>query len=589
MQHKKLNEPTAKQSQMIQDAVALHQSGQLDAAEIQYKKLLKLLPSNTGLLSNLGIMALQKGLFEDAVRILGRSLQIHPKQPSALNNYGIALQDLKRWDEALVSYDSAIALKPDFSDAYYNRGLILQELNRLDEALANYDKAIILKPNYVVAYYNRGNVLKDLNRLDEALGSYESAIAFKLDHANAYSNRGNVLKDLNRLDEALLSYKRAMVINPDIDYILGFTLYTKMQLCIWDERPKHLNNLIYKINNDEKVEEPFPMLAFIDDPELHRKTAKIFANKKYHVSHLLPKIQRYPQHEKIRVGYFSADFRNHPVAMLTAELYETHDRNHFEIYAFSLGPDTQDDMNLRIKAGVDHFYDVRTLLDKDITMLARNVEIDIAVDLGGYTTGARPGIFAMQVAPIQVSYLGYPSTMAVVYIDYLIADRTLIPDHQQQHYSEKIVYLPNSYMVNDTKNKRSTRVFTRAEAGLPNNGFVFCCFNNHFKITPTVFMSWMRILLQVEGSVLWLPEGNHMAVANLKKEAVKMGVNEHRLVFAPRLASMDDHFKRIQLADLFIDTLPYNAHTTASDALRMGLPVLTCIGQSFASRVAASL
>jgi predicted O-linked N-acetylglucosamine transferase (SPINDLY family) len=589
MQHKKLNEPTAKQSQMIQDAVALHQAGQLDAAEAQYKKLLKLLPSNTGLLSNLGIIALQKGLFEDAVRILGRSLQIHPKQPSALNNYGIALQDLKRWDEALVSYDRAIALKPDFSDAYYNRGLTLQELNRLDEALANYDKAIILKPNYVGAYYNRGNVLKDLNRLDEALGSYESAIAFKLDHANAYSNRGNVLKDLNRLDEALLSYKRAMVLNPDIDYILGFTLYTKMQLCIWDERPKHLNNLIYKINNDEKVEEPFPMLAFIDDPELHWKTAKIFANKKYPAKHVLPKIQPYPQHAKLRVGYFSADFRHHPVAMLTAELYEAHDRSHFEIYAFSLGPDTQDDMNLRIKAGVDHFYDVRTLSDKEVALLSTTLEIDIAVDLGGFTSGSRTGIFAMQVAPIQVNYLGYPGTMAAVYMDYVIADHTLIPDHQQLYYSEKIVYLPNSYMVNDTKNKRSVRVFTRKEAGLPTNGFVFCCFNNHFKITPTVFMSWMRILLDVEGSVLWLPEGNNTAVANLKKEAVKMGVNDDRLIFAPRLSAMEDHFKRIQLADLFIDTLPYNAHTTASDALRMGLPVLTCIGQSFASRVAASL
>jgi predicted O-linked N-acetylglucosamine transferase (SPINDLY family) len=275
--------------------------------------------------------------------------------------------------------------------------------------------------------------------------------------------------------------------------------------------------------------------------------------------------------------------------MLTAELYEGHDRSHFEIFAFSLGPDTQDDMNLRIKAGVDHFYDVRTLSDKEVALLSTTLEIDIAVDLGGFTSGSRTGIFAMQVAPIQVNYLGYPGTMAAVYMDYVIADHTLIPDHQQLYYSEKIVYLPNSYMVNDTKNKRSVRVFTRKEAGLPTNGFVFCCFNNHFKITPTVFMSWMRILLDVEGSVLWLPEGNNTAVANLKKEAVKMGVNDDRLIFAPRLSAMEDHFKRIQLADLFIDTLPYNAHTTASDALRMGLPVLTCIGQSFASRVAASL
>ncbi|MFI3223560.1 MAG: acetylglucosamine transferase, partial [Methylococcaceae bacterium] len=393
---------------------------------------------------------------------------------------------------------------------------------------------------------------------------------------------------LKRLDEALASYECALALKAEIDFILGASLHIKMQLCFWDNLSHGLNELTHKINQGEKVSMPFDMLTLIDDPELHRKTAEAYLKERCPQSHVLPKIEIYPQHTKIRIGYFSADFRIHPMTHLTAELYETHDRNHFEIYAFSLGPDTQDDMNLRIKAGVDHFYDVRTLSDKEVVLLSRTLEIDIAVDLGGFTLGSRTGIFAMQTAPIQVNYLGYPGTMAAVYIDYLIADHTLIPNEQQQYYSEKIVYIPNSYMVNLSKIEVAEPTLIRQELGLPDTGFVFCCFNNSFKITPTTFASWMRILNAVEGSVLWLYEGNNSTIKNLKNEALKLGINEERLIFA-KYMPIEEHLNRIQLADLFIDTLPYNAHTTASDALRMGLPVLTCIGQSFASRVAASL
>ena len=657
MQHKKPTGPTPKQSKMIQGAVALHQVGQLDAAEIQYKKLLKFLPSNTVLLSNLAMIALQKGKLEDAVRIIEKSLQINPNQPIALNSQGTALYHLNRLDEALASYDRAIALKPDYADAYYNHGLTLQNLKRLNEALASYDRAIALKPDDADAYYNRGNVLRwlklmdealasydravalkpdyaaahtnrgviltslrqfdealasydraialkpdyaaahtnrgviltSLRQFDEALASYDRAIALKPDYAEAHSNRGATLQDLKRVDEALASYDRAIALKPDIDFILGHSLHTKMHLCIWDDLANNLNELTHKINNGKKATAPFAMLGLLDDPELQRKAAEIYVNEKYPASHVLPKINRYLQHSKIRVGYFSADFRSHPVASLTAELYETHDRNHFEIHAFSFGPDTHDELNLRIKAGVDHFHEVRIMSEKEVAILSRNLEIDIAVDLGGFTTGCRTDIFAMRAAPIQVNYLGYPSTMTANYMDYLAADRTIIPEEKQQYYSEKIVYLPNSFMVNDTKNKISKRIFTRAETGLPVNAFVFCCFNNHYKITPQTFIGWMRILLEVDGSVLWLPEGNSIAVHSLKKEAKKQGIDENRLIFAPRTPLMEDHLNRLQLADLFLDTLPYNAHATTSDALRMGLPVLTCIGHSFTSRVAASL
>jgi predicted O-linked N-acetylglucosamine transferase (SPINDLY family) len=272
-----------------------------------------------------------------------------------------------------------------------------------------------------------------------------------------------------------------------------------MHLGIWDDLAYRLNELTHKIYNHEKVAVPFPVLALIDDPEIQKKTAEIFVNEKCPASHVLPKIQRHLQHAKLRIGYFSADFRIHPMTHLTAELYETHDRNQFEIYAFYFGPDTKDIMNLRIKAGVDHFLDVRTLSDNDIIMLARNFEIDIAVDLSGYTAGSRTGIFAERSAPIQINYLGYPGTMGADYIDYLIADRTLIPEDKKLHYSEKIVYLPNSYMVNLSKITITETALRRQELGLPDAGFVFCCFNNNYKITPTTFASWMRMLTAVKG------------------------------------------------------------------------------------------
>ena len=361
MQHKKLKGPIPKQSQMIQDAMALHQAGQWGAAEAQYRTLLKLLPSNAGLLSNLGVLLLQKGQLEDGVKMLVRSVHINPNQPSALNNCGVALQGLNRLDEALVSFDCAIALNPDDADVYSNRGNILQELNRLDEALVSYEHAIALNSNCAEVYSNYGHVLNGLKRLDEAMESHDRAIALNPDYAGAHSNRGNVLKDLKRLDEAVGSYDRALALKPDIDFILGTSLHTKMQFCLWDDLPHLLNELTHKINNDEKVVMPLSLLALLDDPALHRKTTGIYVNEKCPQNHVLPKIDRYPRHAKIKIGYFSADFRDHPVAMLTAELYETHDRNQFEIYAFSFGRDTKDDMNLRIKAGVDHFHEAHYL------------------------------------------------------------------------------------------------------------------------------------------------------------------------------------------------------------------------------------
>jgi len=554
MKHKKKTGSTSEQRKMFQEALVLHRSGQLDLAETKYKKLLNFLHNNIDLLTNLGTIALQKGRLEEGVKIINRSLLINPNQSTAHNNCGNALKELKRFDEALASYDRAIELKLNDAEVYSNRGLTLQELKKTDEALASYDRAISLKPDYADAYFNRGITLHKLNRLDKALASFNRAIELKL----------------------------------DIDFLLSYSLYTKMQLCIWDDLSQRLNELTKKIINNEKAALPFSMLVLVDEPEIQKKTNEIYVKKECPTINVLPKIKRYPKHSKIRIGYFSADFHNHATMHLMAELFECHDKKKFELIAFSFGPDKKDEWRQRVLLSFDQFVDVRLKSDQEISLLARKMEIDIAIDLKGFTRDSRPNIFAEGSAPIQVSYLGYPCTMAADYIDYLIADSILIPEEKQQHYSEKIVYMPNSYQVNVSKRNISETSLMRHEFGLPNTGFVFCCFNNNYKITPTIFAGWMRILKAVENSVLWLIESNKVASKNLKKEAKKFGINEDRLVFAT-YTTVEEHLNRIKLADLFIDTLPCNAHTTTSDALRMGLPVLTCIGNSFASRVAASL
>jgi predicted O-linked N-acetylglucosamine transferase (SPINDLY family) len=345
--------------------------------------------------------------------------------------------------------------------------------------------------------------------------------------------------------------------------------------------------LLSKIVRNEKAIPPFAALAIFDLPHIHKLAADVWIKSK------LPSLDinyypKYTRHKKIILGYYSADFHNHATSILMAEFFELHDRDKFEIIAFSFGPDKQDDMRQRVARAFDHFIDVRIKSDKDIAFLSRDMRIDIAIDLKGFTLGSRPNIFAYRCAPVQVNYLGYPGTMSSDYIDYLIADKTLIPVESQKHYSEKIIYLPNTYQVNDSKRKISDKLFTRKDFGLPESGFVFCCFNNSYKITPQVFGSWMRILNAVHGSVLWLLEVDSKFVQNLQKEADSRGVNANRLIFAKRMP-LPEHLARHKLADLFLDTLPYNAHTTASDALWAGLPILTQIGESFAGRVAASL
>jgi predicted O-linked N-acetylglucosamine transferase (SPINDLY family) len=467
---------------------------------------------------------------------------------------------------------------------------VLYELKRYDEALAHHDKALSLKPDYAEAWSNKGNALYELKRYDEALAHHDKALSLKPDYAEAWSNKGNTLNELKRYDEAITHYDKALSLKSDIDWAWGDLLHIKMKICSWSGLVDALDNISKKVMANHKVMAPFPLLSLSDDALLHKKTSEIYTQSKFPSNHVLGPILKRPKKQKIRVGYFSSDFRNHPVSLLSSELFEIHDRDRFEIFAFSLqDAPIGDEVNLRLRKGFDRFIDLENTSDLEIARLSRELEVDIAIDLTGLTKNSRTGIFAYRAAPIQVNWLGYPGTIGADFIDYIVADSTLIPESHQELYVEKVVYLPDTYMVDDSKRVASSRVFTREECGLPSNAFIFCCFNNDYKFNAQVLDSWSRILLSVESSVLWISENNASFRTHFMAEIRRRGIDSSRVIFASRVEKMSDHLARYAIGDLFLDTYPYNAHATAVDSLKACTPILTLMGQSFASRVAASL
>lgn len=563
----------------------------LDYSELALESFNKAVAANSdnpAAFNNIGVILMRMGQFDEALKHLDKALFLNQYYAESYFNKALVFEKKNSPEQALMMYDKALFQKPDYLDAYFNKANVLNRLARTEESLACYDILLRLKPNFAEAHFARGNVLNGLNRFDEACSAYDKALLFEPNYAEAYHNRGFTLFTSRKFKQAIADYERALALKPDYEYLLGMYLNAKMMLCDWQSLSENLERLENNILFNKKATVPFALLALCDRPDLHKHAASVYAETKY------PEVKSsvrfgVPRPDgKVRVGYYSADFHAHATAFLMAELFEEHDKDKFEIYGFSYGPDSKDSMRQRLVSAFDEFYDVRDKTDEYVANLSRDLGIDIAIDLKGYTQNARTGIFAHKCAPIQVNYLGYPGTMAASYFDYVIADKIVIPPQNQSDYTEKVVYLPCSYQVNDSKRKISRKTFTKEEQGLPESGFVFCSFNNNFKILPATFDLWMQILKEVEGSVLWLLEDNPTAADNLRKEALARGVDSSRLVFAKRVP-LDEHLARHELADLFLDTLPYNAHTTASDALWAGLPVLTQAGKSFASRVAASL
>ncbi len=538
---------------------------------------------------NLAHKNIQDGHLDAAERILRQTQKIQSKNSEVSRLFGVIAAMRGDYEGALAHFEATLRIDPKNAVAHSNKGNALQELNQLQLALEAYEKAISLDQKYAEAYNNKANTLFLLDKFEDAIEAYQKAIDLNPDYADAYNGRGNSFSKKGDLLKAFESCEIARQLDGNAPNILASCLSIRIKMCHWDGL-QHLLAQLYRfaLQPGNKIH-PFDYLALIDDPVAIKSITSQYIYDKHPVRDNLGELIRRPFKKKIRVAYFSGDFISHPVSYLMAGVLEEHDHEKYEVYGFSYRPGGAEDIEIqtRISDACERFVDVQGKSDKEIAALAREMEIDIAIDLGGLTAHNKPGVFSYRAAPIQISYIGYLGTMGAPYYDYLIADETIIPPSEQEAYAEKIIYLP-SYQANDSKRSSSKRIFTREELGLPSEGFIYCCFNNSYKITPGIFDSWARILLAVEGSILFIYADNEEVKKNLTSEIEVRGVSSGRMIFAGRLAR-DEYLARYRVADLFLDTSPYNAGTTASDALWAGLPVITFLGRSFSARMCGSL
>jgi predicted O-linked N-acetylglucosamine transferase (SPINDLY family) len=566
------------------------------------------------------------GRYQEALADLELALSRRPHATHLLLDRGNALFHLERPAEALMSYERALQLAPNDADVLFNRGNVLLHMRRAADALASYDAALALKPEFVKAHYHRGNALLRLLRIEEAITSYGRALAFEPGYVDALVGVGNGHRALDRLSDALTSYDCALQFDPhsrdaliersrallekwpeeaaetlkrlldndpaegpEFGYALGLLLYTRLRSCDWRDYEATCTSLRTAIEANQRVTAPWPSLSWDDSPQRHRQCARSFLSywaDRARLPDIAPSRRR---RSRIRLAYISADFRLHPVSQLMVGILESHDREKFEVIGVTLTAADESPLCGRVRAAFEHFIDVTRQPDEQVVQVLRELEVDIAIDLTGFTGASRHGILFRRVAPVQVNYLGYPGTLADPQMDYIIADRVAIPPEQQAFYAENVVYLPGSYLPPADRRGLDRTTPSRASCALPDGAFVFCSFNMPYKIQPRVFALWMRLLHATEQSVLWLSTTDEGCKRNLMREAEGCGIDPARLVFAPRVPELADHLARHRCADLFLDTLPYNAHSTASDALWAGLPVLTCRGNSFQGRVGASL
>jgi protein O-GlcNAc transferase len=569
---------------------ALRALGRSAEALASYDKALAAAPDYAEAHVNRGVVLRDLARHTDALASFERALALRPANHEIRYNRANSLQSLGRFAEALRDYDDVLAGNPQAAEAHNNRGCVLEKLGRWEEALASFEAALALRPEASDAWHNRGNALLALARHADAVASYDRALALAPQRVDTLNNRAQALVLLRRYHEAIAAFEAVRALEPaNADASAGLA-NCRLLTCDWKGSARLAEQACAAARaGDWSRLDPFVALCVFDDPADHLRYARAYMDRR-----VPTRLQAFPARtprrgERIRIAYLSSDFRNHPVARAIVRLFEFHDRTRFETVGVSFGPDDASPLRARIAAAFDRFIDVRGRTDRDIAALLHDLEIDIAIDLNGHTQGARPGILAHRPVPIQVLYLGYPGTSGADFIDYILADETVLPLPDQRWYSEQAVRLPGCYHPCDETTSVSDKVFARAELGLPEDGPVFCCFNRADKFAAPIFDVWMRLLAAVGGGVLWLSQTNDLAQANLRRHAAARGIDPDRLIFAPQMASLGDHLARHRQADVFLDTLPYNAHSTAIDALRGGLPVVTCPGRTFAGRVGASL
>ena len=580
----------------IQLAFEHYKTGDLQQAELLYKDILKKQPNNVDVLCLLGISSFQLGENDSAIKHFKKALELDPNLADAHYNLGIILQDKGQLDEAITCYQKAVQIDPAFALAYNNLGNAFQDKGQLDEAITYLRKAIQLDPNITDAYYNLGNCFRYKGQLDDAISCFQRALKLKPDLAEAYNNMGVAFMDQGKINEAISCHQKALQLKPDYTEAYRNMLYQLQQTCLWQElkaMTAKLDGLIRKAldNRTRPAETPFLNITRYADLSNNFAIAELWSNEisiamsilKLHFSF----DDRRTDKTKLVIGYLSSDFRNHAIAHLMLSLFGLHKRDAFEIFCYSYGKDDRSYYRDRIQHDCNKFVDISSLSYSDAAKCIYKDRVDILVDLKGYTWGNRLAICALRPAPIQVSYL-YPGTTGADFFDYIITDKIVTPEDHAPYYSENFVYMPHCYLVNDHTQSISSKEWKREDFGLPESSFIFCSFNLPYKIDPVMFDIWMRILKQVQESVLWLLLDNKIAEENLRREAEARGVKSERLIFAEMLPK-DEHLGRMRFANLALDTRIYNGHTTTSDSLWAGVPVITLQGAHFASRVSSSI
>jgi len=552
-----------------------------------WRKAIALAPHDAEAHFRLGDFERRQGRCDAAISAYRAALATGAGHPALWNNFGLALQQQGQPDEAIRAFETATRLQPDMAPAHANLGDALRAQHRTAEAIAAYRQACTLAPNVAQLWLNLGVCQHRVAALADARASFERALALDPDAPDALVNLAASLIAENRYTEALPLLRKALGRAPNHAQAQSTLLYVQQQTCAWDELGASIARQRALLGRaDAPAVAPHHLLALPFTSAEQLAAAQQWARQQLRVPSGGPSPTAYRGEGKLRIGYASTDYRAHPLANLLTEVIERHDRAKLEVFAYSLGPDDGSAARARFERAFDHFADVRSQSDEAIVQRIRDDRIAILVDTNGYVLHARSDIFALRAAPIQINGIGFAGTLGSDCYDFILTDSFVTPPDQQRFFTERFLVLPHCYLPGDTR-RAIDPAPTRAQCGLPESGVVFCCFNASYKILPDVFAIWMRLLQSVAGSVLWLLATNREATASLREQARRHGLADERLVFAPSLP-LPAHLARHALADLFLDTFPYNAHTTANDALFAGLPLLTCAGDTFASRVAGS-
>jgi len=579
-------------NEILNKALNFHKNGRLEEAKKIYEIVLEKNPNNFEIINLLGVVSSQLKDHVKAINLINKAININSNHPSLYNNLGAVHKEMEEYDLAIKNFEKAIRLNPNYAEAYNNLGIIFRKKNQYKEAYNNYKIAIKINPNYAEAYNNLGLLFAETKNFKESIVNFSKAIEMNNNYIDAYKNRANIYSLNKQNFLAIKDYNKLKILEPDKEIIYdSLIFFNKNQICDWKDFKKNLRKIENYLTNNQSITgymNPWKLLSCTDSLEIIKKNTNNYNNKEFGNKENKKKIfsYTYPK-KKIRIAYYSPDFRRHAVSHLIANVYESHNKDNFEIIGFHFSKSLDDDMTKRISIAFDKFFDVKNISDQDVISQSKELKIDIAIDLAGHTADNRTNIFINRVAPIQINFLGYPGSVGP-YMDYIIADKNLIPDKNQKFYFEKIIYMPDCYQPHDSKKNIGNINYDRKKFNLPESNFLYCCFNSVYKINPLIFNSWMRILKKTKNTALCLLESTDICKENLFNEASKRGVDANRIFFSPRV-DYEDMFQRFKLCDLFLDTFPYSAHTTANEALSSGLPLLAITGESFQSRVSTSL